>query len=105
MRFSIFLLYLIRMVFGIFEILIGLRIILKLFGASVGAPFVRWVYETTLPLLHPFQGAFPAPRLEGGSILEFSAFFALIIYALTAYILVEFIDEIDYLIRRRHNNR
>ncbi|MCR4279942.1 MAG: YggT family protein [Candidatus Komeilibacteria bacterium] len=94
------LLAVINVIFGVIEILIGLRIILKLFGASTGAGFVQWVYETTQPLLTPFLGMFPSPRLEGGFVLEFSALFALIVYGLLAYLLSEIIRYIDNASRR-----
>ncbi|MBI2465173.1 YggT family protein [Candidatus Shapirobacteria bacterium] len=73
-------------ILGIVEFLLGLRIILKLFGASSAAPFVTWVYETTQPLLVPFIGAFPSPRIEGGFIIEFSSLFALIVFAFIGYL-------------------
>lgn len=87
-------LILIDFVISIVEGLIGLRVILKLFGAFSGAPFVNWVYETTNPLLQPFSGMFPSPRIEGRFVIEFSALFALIIYALAGYLLTAFVREL-----------
>lgn len=69
--------------------LLGLRIVLKLFGASTGAPFVVWVYDTTKPLLSPFQGMFPSPEIAPRLTLEFSALFAIIIYSFIGYILLD----------------
>lgn len=77
---------------GLVELLISLRIILKLFGASTAAPFVQWVYETTAPLLQPFLGMFPSPNLTGGFVLEFSAIFGLMVYAFIGYLLLEVLD-------------
>lgn len=76
-----------NLILGIIEFLLGFRIVLKLFGASAGAPFVKWVYETTQPLLAPFIGAFPSPRVEGGIIIEFSSLFALIVFAFIGYLI------------------
>lgn len=76
-------------VIGIVEFLIGLRIVLKLLGANPQTPFVEWVYETSAPLLAPFEGMFPSPTLEGGFVLEVSALFALVIYALIGYLISE----------------
>ena len=73
------------------EFFIGTRIILKIFGASTTAPFVNWIYQTSQPLLAPFEGMFPSPEIEGGFILEFSAVFALLFYAFIAYIIQAFI--------------
>lgn len=86
-----FILWLIYLIMGFIEILIGLRIILKLFGANASASFVHWVYETSSPLLQPFIGAFPAPVIDGRYVIEFSAMFALIVYALIAYLISQLI--------------
>jgi uncharacterized protein YggT (Ycf19 family) len=86
-----FLTTLIQAVMGIIESLIALRVLLKFLGANLAAPFVRWVYQTTQPLVRPFEGMFPSPQVEGGFVLEFSALFAVIAYAIAAYLLLEFI--------------
>jgi uncharacterized protein YggT (Ycf19 family) len=91
-----YLLFLTALVLSFVEIMIGLRIILKLFGANTGAPFVTWVYETTRPLLAPFAGIFPEPTINGFFVIEFSAIFALVVYALVAYVIestIKFIDD------------
>ncbi len=71
------------------EGLIGLRILLKLLGANTLAPFVRWVYETSKPLLAPFEGMFPSPHLRGGFVIEVSALFAFLAYAFIEYLIEE----------------
>ncbi len=90
------LLYFINLVFGLIEIIIGLRIILKLFGANPNTPFVNWVYEVSRSLLFPFQGIFPSPVLNGGFILEMSALVALLVYALIAYLISEVVTFISF---------
>jgi hypothetical protein len=76
--------------------LLGLRIILKLLGASTVAPFVVWVYDTTKTLLSPFQGIFPTTDLAPRLTVEFSSIFAIIIYSFIAYLLIDFVRMIDY---------
>ena len=73
--------HLVNFIFNLIEVLLLIRIVLKLFGASTTAPFVSWLYETTRPLLVPFLNMFPSPQLSGGFIIEFSALFALLVYA------------------------
>lgn len=70
-----------EIVLNIVESLLILRIILKLFGANVTAPFVNWVYQTSSPLIAPFEGMFPTSELGNGFTLEISALFAVLIYA------------------------
>lgn len=88
-------LFITNVVFGVIEFLIGMRILLKLFGAGVAAPFVNWVYETSAPLVGPFQGMFPAPKLQGGFVIEFSALFGLLVYAFVAYGISELIKYLE----------
>lgn len=95
---------LINFVLSVIEGFLGLRILLKLFGASTTAPFVTWMYETTQPLLYPFQGMFPSPKLPEGFIIEFSALFALIAYAFMGYIATEALETLIYYGSRRRKN-
>lgn len=83
-------------VLAIIEFLLSFRIILKFFGASASAPFVFWIYETTQPLLKPFIGAFPSPRVEGGFIIEFSSLFALIVFAFIGYLIDNLLLQIKH---------
>lgn len=74
------------------ESAIGLRLLLKLMGASTAAPFVRWVYETSKPLIYPFEGMFPSSALNNLPFtIEFSAIFALFAYMFLGYLLQEII--------------
>lgn len=83
-------------IFGLIELIIGLRIIFKMFGANPSTPFVSWLYEVSRTLLYPFQGIFPSPVLRGGFVLDMSAVVALLIYALIAYFISELIRFISY---------
>lgn len=87
---------LVNFIVGLVELFLGLRIVLKLFGASTAAPFVQWIYETTEPLLAPFAGMFPSPRLSDGFILEFSALFGLMVYAFVGYLLTDLLETLQY---------
>lgn len=78
-----------NLVFGFAEVILSLRILLKLFAASTQAPFVRWVYATSRPLLQPFSGMFPEPDLAQGAVIEFSSLFALVVYAFVGYVVSE----------------
>ena len=67
---------------GAVEIILGLRFVLKLFGASGSSGFVNWVYEMSGALLEPFRGVFPSKVFENQYVLEFSTLFAMLVYAL-----------------------
>ena len=82
------------------EGVIGLRVILKLMGASTSAPFVQWVYETSKPLLYPFEGMFPSSHVGGVPFtIEFSALFALFAYVFIGYL---FQEVMDYFLRLKN---
>lgn len=83
-------LFLINTVFNIAIAILGLRFVLRLFGANPDALFVRWVYDTSQPLLHPFAGMFPSAA-EGRFVFDFNTLFAIAIYALIGYIISELI--------------
>jgi uncharacterized protein YggT (Ycf19 family) len=67
---------------GVAEVFLGLRVLLKLFNANSSAGFVQWVYDSSDVLLQPFRGIFPAKELASGSVVDFSALFAMLVYGL-----------------------
>jgi uncharacterized protein YggT (Ycf19 family) len=76
-------------VVGFIDVLIAIRFLLKLFGANP-APFVRFMYDLTWPLVAPFHGIFNTAQ-EGRSILEPESLVAMAIYALIGWGIVSLI--------------
>jgi len=87
-------------VIGIVEILLIIRVLLKFLGASTQAPFVRWIYETTSPLLSPFEGMFPSSSLTTHFVLEVSTLFALITFALIEVVIETIIHQLTLISRK-----
>lgn len=83
---------LIYVFFVLVEGLLGLRLILKLFGANAGNAFVNWIYEMSSSLLEPFRTIFPAQVLKSTYVLEVSTIFAMIIYAILVMLFIFLID-------------
>ena len=83
--FSFKLTQLIWLFLGILEALIALRIGLKLIGANPESPIVSLIYGFTYLFLFPFEGMTATPS-AGGMVLELSSIFAMVIYALIAWI-------------------
>lgn len=81
---------------GLVQFVLGFSFLLKLFGAREAAPFVKWLYATAEPLLHPFQGMFPASRVDG-LVIDFTILFAFFAYQFLGYLVVSLIDYTDYL--------
>jgi uncharacterized protein YggT (Ycf19 family) len=80
--------YVIQLVLFLAEAVLLLRFLLKLFGANSQALFAKWVYETSTPLLQPFADIFPTSS-QGFFTLEFSTLFAMVVYSIIGYVLVE----------------
>ena len=75
---------LIWLLFGVLEVLIALRIGLKLIGANPDSPIVAMIYGFTSLFLFPFTGLIGSPTV-GGMELEISSMFAILIYALIGW--------------------
>ncbi len=83
---------LIYVFFSLVELFLGLRLLLKLFGANAGNGFVEWVYETSNVLLDPFRGIFPTQVFKSTFVLELSTIFAMIVYAVIVMLLFYVVD-------------
>jgi len=81
--------------FGVIEILLAFRIILSLLGANINAEFSSWIYGNTDSLVAPFEGIFPSPDLANTFVLDSAAIFALIVYAVVAFLLGELVQALD----------
>lgn len=77
----------IYLIFGVLEALIGIRFLLRLFGANPQAPFTAFLYDITDPFVAPFVGVFNAPQFEG-NVFEPHSLLAIAVYALLAWLLV-----------------
>ncbi len=75
---------LVWLLLGILEVLLALRILLKLIAANPASPVAAWIYAFTDIFLVPFVGLTPTPS-AGGMVLEFSTFFAMVIYGLIGW--------------------
>ena len=76
---------------AIVGVLLGLRFILKLFGANASNEFVNWVYESSAEILGPFRGIFPSANLDG-FVIEFSTIFAIVVYSIIGLLAFYLID-------------
>ncbi|HET7630293.1 MAG TPA: YggT family protein [Candidatus Saccharimonadales bacterium] len=77
-----FLAGLINFFVAVVEIFLGLRVILRLFGANPANGFVEWIYNSSGVLMEPFRGIFPTETIAPDHVVDFSALFAMLVYAL-----------------------
>jgi hypothetical protein len=83
------------LLFGILEVMIALRIGLKLIGANPASPIAVFIYGFTGLFLLPFQGLIGTPT-SGDLVLEISSIIALVVYALIGWALERLIWVIFY---------
>jgi YggT family protein len=77
----------IYLIFGVIEVLLLIRFVLKALGANAEAGFAQLIYAVTGPLVAPFLGLFGTPQAPGGATLELHTLIAVVIYALVAWLL------------------
>lgn len=78
----------VNIVFGIIEFLLSLRFIFEFFTANASTPFVAWIYNATTGLVSPFARILPNLSLAG-FVIDFTTLFALIVYSLIGYLVLE----------------
>jgi len=78
---------LIWLVFGVVEVAIGVRVLLKLIGANPDNDLARFVYNFAALFLAPFFGLIGSPS-AGGMILEVPSLIAMLLYGLLGWAIV-----------------
>jgi len=80
-----------RIIWLVSAIVIGLlllRFFFILFGANPLNDFVRFVYDTTRPLVSPFFGLFNYNYVSGKAVVEVPCLVAIAVYTIIAALLV-----------------
>jgi hypothetical protein len=86
-------------VFGAISVLLALRFVLLLLGASQASPFVQLIYGLSGIFVLPFSGIFGEPSFNA-SVVEWSSLVGIIVYSLVAYGLARLVD-VSYAPARR----
>lgn len=74
---------------GIVDGLLVFRFILKLVAADPGSGFANFVYSLTNVLVAPFGGIISLPPAQNGSIIDFAALFAILVYTVVAVVVIQ----------------
>jgi hypothetical protein len=75
-------------ILGVLEVIMGLRFIFRLLGASQGNGFITFLYSLSHAFVAPFNGIFNDQAIGNVSVFELSTLIAMLIYALIAWGLV-----------------
>ena len=78
-------------IFGVINVLLVLRFVLLLLGASQASSFVSLVYGLSRPFALPFQRIFAEPAFNG-SVIEWASLVGIVVYSLIAYGLVRVVE-------------
>lgn len=78
-------------ILGVVEVLLALRFVFRLFGASPEASITNVVYVLTDPLMSPFR-AIARGTAADGAFFDWSILVAMGIYALIAWALIRLIE-------------
>jgi hypothetical protein len=78
-------------IFGFINVLLVIRFVLLLLGASQASSFVSLIYGLSRPFALPFQRIFAEPAFNG-SVIEWASLVGIVVYSLIAYGLVRVIE-------------
>jgi glucan phosphoethanolaminetransferase (alkaline phosphatase superfamily) len=86
--------YLVYFIFGLLEIILAFRLVLKLLGASVSSNFVSSIYNVSKIFIWPFEGIFSRATAQGAettAVFEPATLVAIIVYSLVAFGIVQIV--------------
>jgi uncharacterized protein YggT (Ycf19 family) len=91
----------ISFVFGLAVLGLAVRFFFRLFGANSGSEIVRFVYNSTAPLLAPFRDIFPTEVIDSNSVVEYPTLVAIVAYLVFAWVLIELVQMFNTYSRER----
>jgi len=72
--------------FGILELLLAVRVILRLVGANAENGFANFIYGLSAPFVALFASLLKNPALTTTAVLEVTTIIAMIVYAMLAWL-------------------
>jgi hypothetical protein len=87
---------LIYFLLGVLEVVLGLRFIFRLLGASEASSFITFLYNLSHPFVTIFNGIFNDQSIGSTGVFEISTLLAMLIYALIAWGIVSLVRVIFF---------
>lgn len=75
----------------VMETILGIRFLLRMFGANPDNPFASFVFALTNILLAPFSNLLISPSIHSNQAFEITTLVAMIVYFLLFYLLKRFL--------------
>lgn len=79
---------LINFFMGLVEAFLAFRVVLRFFAANPANGFVHWIYTSSSTLLEPFRSIFPTEVIGRNHVVDFTALFAMVVYAVFTALVV-----------------
>lgn len=89
---------------GLAELILGLRVVFLLLDANTSSAFVNWIYKTSDTLISPFRGIFTSQAINRGHVLDFTALFAMLMYALFGFLLDTLLHALTGPLHKKHSD-
>jgi YggT family protein len=83
--------HIVYFLFGILELLLALRVLLRLFGANPANGFANFIYTLSGPFVALFASLLGNPALSTASVLEITTIVAMIVYGILAWLITRLI--------------
>ena len=86
--------YIVYFIFGVLDVLLAFRLVLRLLGANPVSSFVNFIYNLSAAFIWPFQGIFHTAVTAGAettAVFEPATLIAIIVYAIVAWGIVKLI--------------
>jgi YggT family protein len=83
--------HIVYFLFGILELLLALRVLLRLFGANPANGFANFIYTLSGPFVALFASLLGNPALSTASVLEITTIVAMIVYGILAWLITRMI--------------
>lgn len=72
-------------IFGLLNVLLAFRFVLKLLAANSAAGFSKFIYTLSYPFAAPFLNVFKTSRMIEGNVFEWTTLLAMFVYTLLAW--------------------
>ena len=74
-------------IFGVIEVLLAVRLILRLLDANANNAFANFIYELSNPFVALFANLVHNPTVSTGAVLEITTIIAIVVYSILAWVI------------------
>lgn len=79
--------HIVYFLFALIEVLLGLRVVLRMLDANASNGFANFIYGLSQPFVILFANLFSNPAISQGTVLELTTITAMVAYAILAWLI------------------